>query len=163
VTTAQPVRKQIVVDAPIDRAFRVFTKGSWWPPEHHIGASPLKQMEMEGHPGGRWYSICQDGSECDVGKVLAWEPPRRLVLAWQLKGDWQYDPSFVTELEITFVAEGAKRTRVALEHRNLERYGDAAEQVRTSIDAPGGWALTLEAFGKAAAAEDEPAVGSQRA
>jgi uncharacterized protein YndB with AHSA1/START domain len=105
---------------------------------------------LEAGAGGRWYSVCQDGSECDVGKVLVWEPPGRLVLAWQITAQWQYDPSFVTEVEVAFVAEGPKRTRVTLEHRNLERYGDHAAAFRKSIDDAGGWGLLLDSFARSA-------------
>lgn len=114
--------------------------------QHHIGKSPLARAVLEPRRGGRWYSVCEDGSECDVGKVLAWEPPGRLVLAWQIDGRWQYDASFVTEVEVTFTAEGAKCTRVDLEHRNLDRYGVVAPEVRKQIDAPDGWGRVLESF-----------------
>jgi hypothetical protein len=142
-TSIEPVRKRVVVAASQEHAFRVFTEGMdrWWPRQHHIGTSPLKEAILEPRAGGRWYSLCQDGTECDVGKVLA----------WQLTGAWQYDASFVTEVEVTFVAEGPKRTRVELEHRHLERYGDAAPNLRKSIDAPDGWLLMLEEFARAAA------------
>ncbi len=154
-SSIEPVRKEVVVAASAERAFRVFTAGMdrWWPREHHVGASPMARAVVEPRPGGRWYSVCVDGSECDVGRVLAWEPPRRLLLAWQLAAGWQYDASFVTEVEVNFVAEGPKQTRVTLEHRNLERYGEAVHDLRKSIDAPGGWAMSLAAFGRAAEAE----------
>jgi uncharacterized protein YndB with AHSA1/START domain len=148
----EPVRKQVVVDTSPERAFQVFTAGidRWWPREHHIGKSPLKRAVLEQRPGGRWYSVSEDGSECEVGKVLTWDPPRRLVLAWQINASWQYDPSFLTEVEVTFAAEGPKRTRVELEHRNLERYGIAAQELRKSIDSQEGWGMTLESFAGAA-------------
>src|SRR5262249_19331185 len=125
VSSIEPVRKQVIVAASQERAFHVFTDGldRWRPREHHIGKSPLKRAVLEPREGGRWYNLCEDDTECDVGRVLAWEPPRRLVLAWQLTADWQYDPSFVTEIEVTFNAEGPRKTRVELEHRDLERYG----------------------------------------
>jgi uncharacterized protein YndB with AHSA1/START domain len=85
-----------------------------------------------------------------VGRVLAWEPPSRLILAWQITAAWQFDPSFLTEVEVTFTVLGPKRTRVNLEHRNLERYGQAAESMRAPFDSEGGWSMTLASFAKAA-------------
>jgi uncharacterized protein YndB with AHSA1/START domain len=149
----EPIRKEIYVEAPQERAFRVFTTNieAWWPKDHHIGKAALKQAVLEPKVGGRWYEIGVDGSECEWGKVLSWEPPRRIVLAWSITAAWQYDPAFVTELEITFTAQGAKRTHVQLEHRNLERFGDAAEQVRTMLEP--GWAHQLGLFAGFAAAD----------
>lgn len=140
--------KEIVVETSQERAFRVFTDGidRWWPRSHHIGASPLKRFLIEPKAGGRWYSICEDGSEQGVGQVLAWEPPARLVLAWQITADWKYDPSFSTEVEVTFVAEDARRTRVHLEHRQLERYGERTADMVKQFD-NGGWASLLELYG----------------
>ena len=148
----ESVKKQIVVDAPQARVFRVFTNGmdSWWPRQHHVGKSPMTQMLLDPGADGRWYSICEDGTECDVGKVLEWDPPRRLVLAWQLTAEWQFDPNFVTEVEVTFTPVGAGSTRVDLEHRNLARFGMAADKLRKSIDSPDGWGLILSNFAKAA-------------
>jgi uncharacterized protein YndB with AHSA1/START domain len=151
-STIEPVIKQFVVEASQERAFQVFTDGidRWWPREHHIGKSPLKRAVIEPKMGGRWYAICQDDTQCDTGKVLAWDPPRRLVLSWQLTAKWEFDPAFVTEIEVTFTAEGPKRTLVRFEHRNLERYGEAAPELRKSIAAQEGWGQTLDAFKQAA-------------
>jgi uncharacterized protein YndB with AHSA1/START domain len=150
----EPVRKQIVIEASQAHVFKTFSEGvdRWWPREHHIGTSPLKRAVIEGRAGGRWYSICEDGTEIETGKVLTWEPPRRLVLAWQINGEWKYDPNFITEVEVIFTAEGPKKTRVDLEHRGLAHYGVAAEQMRTMLDSPDGWGRTLTAFAKAALA-----------
>lgn len=149
------VRKKVVVATSAERAFRVFTEGldRWWPREHHIGASPLKRAVLEPRSGGRWYAVCEDGSECDTGKVLTWDPPRRLVLGWQITAQWKFDPGFVTEVEVTFTPDGPKRTLVQLEHRNLERYGVDAAELRKGIDAPGGWGKVLDNFAAAAASE----------
>jgi uncharacterized protein YndB with AHSA1/START domain len=151
-STIEPVIKQFVVEASQERAFQVFTDGidRWWPREHHIGKSPLKRAVIEPKMGGRWYAICQDDTECDTGKVLAWDPPRRLVLSWQLTAQWVFDSSFVTEIEVTFTAEGPNRTLVRFEHRNLERYGEAAPELRKRIAAQDGWGKTLDAFKHAA-------------
>ena len=152
-SSVPPVRKEVSVATTPERAFAVFTDGidSWWPREHHIGKSPLKREVLEQGAGGRWYGVSEDGSECEVGKVLAWEPPGRLLLAWQINADWQYDATFVTEIEVTFTAEGPNLTRVVIEHRDLHRYGLRAEELRRMMDAPGGWVITLRRFAEAAA------------
>jgi uncharacterized protein YndB with AHSA1/START domain len=151
-STIEPVVKEFVVEASQERAFQVFTDGidRWWPREHHIGKSPLKRAVIEPKQGGRWYAICQDDSECDTGRVLAWEPPRRLVLSWQLTSKWEYDPNFVTEVELTFTAQGPKRTLVSFEHRNLERYGEGAPELRKQIAAQDGWGKILDTFKRVA-------------
>lgn len=141
-----PVRKSVLVRAAPERAFEVFTAGMsrWWLKTHHIGASPLKDAVIEPRPGGRWYERGEDGAECDWGRVLVWEPPRRVVLAWQINADWKFDPGFVTELEVTFTRVGEGATEVALEHRNLERYGERAEAIRAQLD--GGWPTLMDLF-----------------
>jgi uncharacterized protein YciI len=145
------VKKQIVVETSQQRAFRTFTDGidRWWPREHHIGASPLERMVVEPRAGGRWYSICKDGTEIGVGRVVAWEPPERLVLTWQITAAWQYDPEFVTEIEVRFTAEGPRRTRVELEHKNLERYGAESETLKKMFESDEAWVASLRAFGRA--------------
>ncbi len=152
--TELAVRRSVTVDAPIDKAFSVFTEGfdSWWPRSHKIGGADLERAVLEEREGGRWYEIDVDGSECQWGKVLRWEPPTRFVLAWQIDGDWHFDPELLTEVEVCFVAEGPQRTRVELEHRDLERFGDAQQQIRTAFESPGGWQALLGAFAQAVAA-----------
>ncbi len=143
-----PVRKQVRVSASQPRAFAVFTAemSRWWPATHSITKSPLKQYVLEPRKGGRWYAVGADGEICETGYVIEWLPPQLLVLAWQLSGEWQYDPKLVTEVEVRFIAESENVTRVELEHRNLQRMADAAERVRSMVDAPGGWSAILEAF-----------------
>jgi uncharacterized protein YndB with AHSA1/START domain len=150
-TTSTSIQKSVTVNASVEKAFRVFTQGfdSWWPRTHKIGAADLKQAVLEDSEGGRWYEIDTDGSECEWGRVLAWEPPHRLVLSWQITGNWQYDPNLLTEVEVRFVAEGPDRTRVDLVHRNLDRFGEAQEEVRAAFDSPGGWPGLLAAFAEA--------------
>jgi uncharacterized protein YndB with AHSA1/START domain len=147
-----PVRKSVRVNAPPDRAFEVFTTGigRWWPKSHHIGASELETHVIEPKAGGRWYERGVDGVECEIGRVLLWEPPARLVLGWQLTADWKYDRNLVTEVEVRFIPDGASATRVELEHRNLERFGDRADVLRTQIDSPEGWGGLLQLFAQAA-------------
>ncbi len=148
-----PVRRSVTVKAGRDHAFKVFTGGfgRWWPKGHHIGKAAMTSGVIEPRAGGRWYEIGEDGSQCDWGKVLVWEPPARLVLAWQLTAQWQYDPGFVTEVEVRFTPEG-ESTRVELEHRLLERFGADAEKVRISIDSPKGWPDILRQYSEAASA-----------
>ena len=130
-----PVQRSVIVKAGLERSFAAFTGniGRWWPRSHHIGGTPLQSVILEGRPGGRWYEVGTDGAECEWGKVLVWEPPTRFILGWQLTADWKYDPTFVTEVEVTFTALAAGQTRVDLEHRNLERYGEHASRVREAM------------------------------
>ena len=146
--TPAPVRKSIRVNANAARAFDVFANNisRWWPPSHTILKAPLKETIIEPFVNGRWYQLGEDGSECGTGKVLAWEPPHRLLLAWQINADWQFDPNLVTEVEVKFIAEGERTTRVELEHRHLERMGAKADAARQSVDSPNGWSAILEAF-----------------
>ena len=107
---------------------------------------------LEGREGGRWYERDIDGSECEWGRVLVWEPPSRLVLAWQITGEWAYDADFLTEVEVTFVADGPNRTVVEVDHRGLDAYGDQADDMRDQFNSPGGWSSLLEAFAGAVSA-----------
>lgn len=140
------IKKQLEVNAPIERAFRVFTQnmGAWWPKQHHIGKSPLKECVVEPKAGGRWYEITEDGGTCEWGKVLAFEAPRRLVLAWQLNADFQYDPDFVTEVEVRFSPLGTSRTQIDFEHRDIERFGEKAKVLATMMGE--GWLQILASY-----------------
>jgi uncharacterized protein YndB with AHSA1/START domain len=148
-----PVRKSIVVDASPEHAFNVFTAGydTWWPRSHHIGKSPMKKAIIEGRVGGRCYTEQEDGSECDWGQILVWEPPHRLVLAWQITHEWGYQPDLAqsSEVEVRFSAEPDGQTRVDLEHRHLERHGAGGAAMRTAIDSPNGWGGLLDLFKQA--------------
>jgi uncharacterized protein YndB with AHSA1/START domain len=146
------VRKSMVVNAPASHVFTVFTErqDTWWPQAHHIGACAEFTAIVEPRVGGRWYERGKDGSECNWGRVLAWEPPKRLVMTWDISSEWKYDPSLATEVEIKFIAEGPERTRVELEHRKLEHYGDKAEMMRALFDGPEAWEGMLKLFAKAA-------------
>ena len=149
-----PVRRSVKVNAAPQKAFDVFTSGmgKWWPKQHSLNSkSPQQDVIVEPHAGGRWYERSEDGSECEWGRVLTWEPPARVVLAWQINGNWQYDREFETEVEVRFIADGSG-TRVELEHRNLERFGDKADEVRAAFDSPEGWNGGLQLFAKAVAA-----------
>jgi hypothetical protein len=151
------VRKSVTVEADQSRAFDVFTArhGAWWPSTYHIGESVFESAVIEPFAGGRWFERGVDGSECDWGQVLVWEPPRRLVLAWQITAEWRFDPGLVTEIEVRFEPLGVNRTRVDLEHRHLERFGTRAVEMRAIFDsggvpgAPQGWAGILRTFAAA--------------
>ncbi len=146
--TTTSVRKTITVDVPIARAFEVFTTDfdRWWPRTHHIGATDMAEAIMEGRQGGRWYERGVDGSECEWGSVLVYEPPGRLVLAWQLDNEFHYDKDLHTEVEVRFTAEGPERTRVDLEHRGLDQYGEDQDKMRATFDSDGGWTGLLRTF-----------------
>ena len=143
------IRKQLTVEAPLERAFRVFTAnmGAWWPKDHHIGTAALKDCVIEPKVNGCWYELGVDGTECEWGKVLEWHPPLRVVLAWQINADWKYDPTLLTEVEITFSVIGANETRVDIDHRRLERIGEKAAQARAALDSDQGWSSILKVFG----------------
>ena len=152
-----PVRREIVIEASQAHAFRVFTEnlGTWWPlATHHIGAKDAETAIVEPRAGGRWYEQATDGTQCQWGRVLVWDPPGRLVLAWQIGGDFKFDSSVESEVEIRFVSLSPTRTRVELEHRNFERMGEGAEKARGAVDSPGGWTAIMKIFadfaGKAA-------------
>jgi len=150
-----PVRHAVTVPLPIERAFSVFTEGfdTWWPRTHKIGGADLAEAVLELRTGGRWYERDVDGSECEWGKVIAFEPPRRLVFSWQINTNWQYepDPAQASEVEVLFTEQGGD-TRVELEHRHIERHGPGAEEMRQSFESPGGWPGLLDGYAKAAAA-----------
>jgi uncharacterized protein YndB with AHSA1/START domain len=110
----------------------------------------MAEAVIEPREGGRWFERSEDGSECEWGRVLAWEPPDRVVLVWQLSPDWQYDAGLHTEIEVRFTAEGERRTRVELEHRGLENYAERAEQMRTILGSDDGWGGLLRRFAAAA-------------
>jgi uncharacterized protein YndB with AHSA1/START domain len=146
---ADLVRKTVEVGAPQRTAFQVFAERmtTWWPLEtHHIGSAAPAEVVIEPRVGGRCFERGVDGSECDWGRVVAWEPPARFVFTWEISPEWKADASFRTEVEVRFVALGPRRTRVELEHRHLDRYGPKQGEMRTAFDSPGGWAGILQRF-----------------
>jgi uncharacterized protein YndB with AHSA1/START domain len=152
-TTGTSVRTSIVVDAPIERAFTVFTAdiGTWWPETHHILQGQLAEMVFEPREGGHIYDRAVDGSECRWARVLVYEPPTRLVFSWDISLQWQIetDPARTSEVEVRFTSEGGDRTRVDLEHRHLDRHGDGYEQMRDAVGSPDGWSVGLHRFADA--------------
>ncbi len=149
-TQSTSVRSSVVVDAPIDRAFAVFTEemSTWWPPEHHILQAELAEMVLEPRVGGHIYDRGTDGSECRWARVLAYDPPTRLVFSWNIALDWtlESDPGKTSEVEVQFREIGGGRTRVELEHRHIERHGDGWEQMQEAVSSEGGWQLGLGRF-----------------
>jgi len=148
VVAPAPIHKTVRVAVPPDRAFAFFTgrMGRWWRADHSLLKTERADIIVEPRVGGRWYERATDGGECNWGRVLAWEPPHRLLLTWQIDGTWTYNPDLVTEVEIRFVAEGGDATRVELEHRHLERFGDLAISARAALDSPDGWTGALAVF-----------------
>ena len=150
------IRTSIVVDAPIEQAFSVFTEGigSWFPPEYNLLGVEISERVFEPQEGGRVYDRGVDGSECHWARVLAYEPPTRVVFSWDIDPQWQIerDPEKTSEVEVRFVAEEPHRTRVALEHRNIDRHGEGWEQTRNSVGGEGGWPGCLRRFAERLAA-----------
>jgi uncharacterized protein YndB with AHSA1/START domain len=146
------VRKTVTVEAPQAVAFTVFTTqmSTWWPLEtHHIGTQPAETAVMEAHAGGRWYERAADGTTCEWGRVLEWDPPRRVVLLWAISSQWVHDPTITCEVEVHFLEEAPNRTRVDLVHRNLDTFGDQAETMSAIFDSEGGWTGLLGLFASA--------------
>ena len=144
------VLKTVTVALPVARAFQIFIdQGAWWPVEtHHLAEPAGDTVVLEPFAGGRWYERSADGTETDWGTVLAWEPPRRLLLSWQITPGWVYepDPGRASEIEVRFIGEGESRTRVEFEHRRLERYAEEAQRMRSILDGPNGASGVLAAY-----------------
>ena len=150
--TEQEVRREVTVAAPPERAFAVFAErfDAWWPRSHRIGEAEMAEAIMEPRTGGRWYERGVDGSECDWGEVLAYEPPHRLMLSWHLNGEWAYDPdpAHASEVEVTFTPAG-DGTRVELVHRGFERTGPTGDALREGVSREGGWGGLLKLYSEA--------------
>ena len=154
-TTEMAVHRTVTVQAPPERAFAVFTErfDSWWPRSHHIAEADMEEAVIEPRAGGTWYERGVDGSRTVWGQVLAYEPPRRLVLEWRIGGKWGFepDPAAVSEVEVTFTPAGDAATRVDLTHRHLERHSHAAE-LAAAVDDERGWPGLLELYSAAVSA-----------
>ncbi len=148
---ATTVRSAIVVEAPIERAFHVFTEkfDRVKPREHNMLAVEIEETVFEPRAGGRVYDRGVDGSEYQWARVLAFEPPNRVVFSWDISPQWQLETDLekTSEVEVSFIAESAERTRVEIEHRNLDRHGDGWEGTREAVGGDGGWPLYLQRFG----------------
>jgi uncharacterized protein YndB with AHSA1/START domain len=149
-TVLAPVKKSITVKASVEHAFQVFTDGfdSWWPRSHHIGKQPMVKAVIETRAGGRCFGREADGTECDWGRVLTWDPPNRFVLAWQIDAKWQYEPDLTkaSEVEVRFTPEAGGLTRVDLEHRHFERHGAGGASMKTAVESPNGWSDLLKMY-----------------
>jgi uncharacterized protein YndB with AHSA1/START domain len=144
------VRRQVTVDVPIDRAFEVFVGqfGDFKPKEHNMLGVPIVETTFEPRVGGHIYDRAEDGSECRWARVLAYEPPDRVVFSWDISPHWQLeaDPANASEVEVRFIAETPERTRLELEHRNLDRHGPGWEGLREGVAADEGWPLYLDRY-----------------
>jgi uncharacterized protein YndB with AHSA1/START domain len=149
-TSGTSVNASIVVDAPIERAFQVFTQdfGKFKPAEHNMLGVGIAETVFEPRVGGRLYDRGVDGSECLWARVLTYEPPSRVVLSWNITPQWQIesDPAKTSEWEVRFIAEGPQRTRVEIEHRKLDRHGEGWEGVREGVGGEQGWPLYLHRY-----------------
>ena len=142
-----PVRKSVRVKAPIDHAFEVFTTGltRWWPNNHGIGKKPIAKVLMEPRLGGRWLEIAEDGTETSAATIIAWEPPKRFVLQWQVNAQWKPDTAMQSEVDVRFTAQGPGDTLVELVHHKFETMGPAAgASLRKDVD--GGWPMLMDLY-----------------
>ena len=144
------VRRHVVVDAPVEKAFATFTErfGDFKPREHNLLAAPIAETVFEPRVGGHIYDRAVDGSECRWARILAFEPPHRVVFSWDIGPTWQVEtePGNTSEVEVRFTAEGPDRTRIELEHRNLDRHGPGWESVRDGVAHDEGWSLYLDRY-----------------
>jgi uncharacterized protein YndB with AHSA1/START domain len=144
-----PIRRSLRVKANRQKAFDTFVgnMGGWWLKTHSLLGSPQTDVVIEPRAGGRWFEVGEDGSEKTWGKVLAWDAPDRVLLAWQLNAEWAYDEEFETTVEVRFTADG-DHTMVDFEHRDLDRFGANAEAVRGDYDTgmDGGWRALLDGY-----------------
>ena len=153
IKTSDAVRREVVVDIPPARAFELFTGDmtTWWPAAHHIGSAPIAEIVIEPRAGGRWFTRHEDGTETYTGIVRAWEPPGRFVVTWQIGADWKYHHDLVTTVEVLFRPDGDGRTRVSLEHRDLDAFGADSAAMKQTFEGEGAWGATLAAYASAAA------------
>src|SRR5215211_3576547 len=149
-TQTATITKDITVNAPIDEAFEVFTArfGDFKPREHNLLAAAIAETVFEPRVGGNIYDRGVDGSECRWAQILVFDPPDRVVFSWDISARWQIEtnPDLTSEVEVRFFAETPERTRVELEHRNLDRHGLEWESVRDGVDNEAGWPLYLQRY-----------------
>jgi uncharacterized protein YndB with AHSA1/START domain len=149
-TEATTVRHHVVVDAPINLAFAVFTErfGDFKPPEHNLLGAPIAETVFEPRVGGNIVDRAADGTECRWARILAYDPPNRVVFSWDISPQWSIvtDPGMTSEVEVRFNAEAPQRTRVELEHRHIERHGPGWEAVAGGVDSDQGWPLYLARY-----------------
>ncbi len=150
-----PIVQSVTVAMKPDRAFAIFAggMGRWWKPGMTVGAQPHADIVIEPRPGGRWFERDAEGTETDWGKVIAWDPPQRLLLAWQLDASFAFNPECETEVEVRFDPQADGSTRVTLEHRNLERFGPSAEKIAAQLGS--GWPGLMQLYAEQAQAEEK--------
>ena len=145
-----PIRRATTVAAPVERAFAAFVErmGAWWPREYTWSEDALSAVVVEPRQGGRWYERAGDGREAEWGRVLAWEPPRHVVLTWQIRPDRapEPDPAKASEVDVRFTPDGAASTRVEVEHRAFARHGEGAKAYRAGMDSEAGWPRLLALY-----------------
>ena len=136
----EPVRKSVTVPVPADTAWQVFTERAtdWWPRDHRAGDGQREEIVFEPRPGGQYAERDTDGSVRVWGQILAWEPPRRLLMTWRVNGRWEAidDDAAASEIEVTFTPRGPSETGVALGHLSLHRHGPDAAAIRAALDGP---------------------------
>lgn len=151
---ATSVTASIVVDVPVEHAFRIYTEQihTWWNSDHVLLDAPLEAVVLEPGTGGRILARGTDGSECAWSRILDWDPPHRLLFSWDITLQWtiEADPDRCSEVDVTFTPVTAKQTRVQIEHRHLDRHGEGWESMATSVGAADGWAHDLKLFAAAA-------------
>jgi uncharacterized protein YndB with AHSA1/START domain len=156
-STLPPITGTVTVRVPVEQAFGIFTASfdTWWPHQFHIGQADVAEVILEPRVGGRWYERGVDGSECDWGRVLVWEPPHRVVFTWQINGQWQFDPDpeHASEIEVRFVADGPRQTVVDVEQRHFERLV-AGQAIHDAIKSGGSWEMLLGSYATVVAKEE---------
>jgi uncharacterized protein YndB with AHSA1/START domain len=161
--TQATVRRHVVVDSAIDRAFSVFTErfGDFKPPEHNLLTAPIAETIFEPRVGGHIFDRAVDGTECRWARILVYEPPVRVVFSWDISPQWtlETDLEMTSEVEVRFYEETPQRTRVELEHRDLERHGPSWEAVARGVEGDGGWPLYLARYTALVAGTDVSATG----
>ena len=165
-TASTVVRKEIVVEAPVERAFAVFTEriGDFKPPEHNLLSAPIAETIFEPRVGGHIFDRAVDGTECRWARILVYEPPVRVVFSWDISPEWtlETDPDMTSEVEVRFYEEIPQRTRVELEHRGLERHGPSWEAVARGVEGDEGWSLYLARYAALVASTDVSATGRRQ-
>jgi uncharacterized protein YndB with AHSA1/START domain len=149
-TDTSVVRQHIVVPAPIEQAFKVFTErfGDFKPPDHNLLSSPITRTVFDPRVGGHITDHAVDGSQCRWARVLAYEPPDRVVFSWDIGPQWQIEanPELTSEVEVRFYTDSPGHTRVELEHRHIDRHGPGWQSVADGVNGAQGWPLYLGRF-----------------
>lgn len=148
-----PIQLNISVPWDPPEAFRRFAEefGRWWPREYTWGGDALEVIGIEPRTGGLCSERGPHGFRCDWGRVLAWEPPRRLALAWQIspRREPVPDPARASVVEVRFGADDAGGTLVTLEHSGFQRHGAGAAAYRAGLASPEGWPHILARYAAA--------------